>query len=249
MNEIMIKSTVDSSLQPSLFMSAGGSEKRPLLVGLHTWSCDRFNQVDRLGPYAQKYNFHLLLPEFRGPNLDRNENCTLACASLQAKQDVADAIDYVCRNENIDEDNIFLLGTSGGGHMALMMAGYLPKLFKAIGAFVPICNLKDWAAENEGYGKHVNACCSGSEGEMMLRSPVSYLDEIAKSNLKIFHGKYDRVVPVTQSINFYNELYAKHPECRVFLDVFDGGHEIDYDAAFYWIMTQYKGRGITEATK
>ena len=28
---------------------------------------------------------------------------------------------------------------------------------------------------------------------------------------------------------------------RVFLDVFDGGHEIDMKAAMYWIMSQYEG--------
>ena len=37
--EILVKSTLDGSLQPSLFFKAEG--KRPVLVGLHTWSYDR----------------------------------------------------------------------------------------------------------------------------------------------------------------------------------------------------------------
>ena len=36
--EILIKSTLDDSMQPSLFYKAETDEKRPLLVGLHTWS-------------------------------------------------------------------------------------------------------------------------------------------------------------------------------------------------------------------
>ena len=132
--------------------------------------------------------------------------------------------------------------------MALMMAGYRPERFKAVGAAVPICNLADWAEENPGYGVHVRACCSDSEEEMLERSPISHLDNIAKANLKIFHGKYDPVVPVTQSIKLYNRLFEQNPGCRVFLDIFDGGHEMDFEEAFYWLLTQYKGRDSVKAT-
>ena len=47
-------------------------------------------------PLAEKYDFNLLLPEFRGSNLNTNPNCTYACGSDFAKQDVKDAIDFVC---------------------------------------------------------------------------------------------------------------------------------------------------------
>ena len=57
--EVHIESTMDKTLQPSLFFKAKG-EKRPLLIGLHTWSYDRYNQIKNMLPYAQKYNFHLL---------------------------------------------------------------------------------------------------------------------------------------------------------------------------------------------
>ena len=69
--EILVKSRLDSSMQPSLFYKSETSEKRPLLVGLHTWSHDRYNQINNMLPYAQKYDFNLLLPEFRGDNLKK----------------------------------------------------------------------------------------------------------------------------------------------------------------------------------
>ena len=238
--EILVKSTVDSTLQPSLFYKSESQEKRPLLVGLHTWSCDRFNQIKNMLPYAEKYDFNLLLPEFRGSNLDKNENCKLACGSIYAKQDIKDAIDYVIENENVDADNVFLLGLSGGGHMALLMAGFCPEYFKAIGSYVPITDLKKWSTENANYRKHIFACCGESDEEMMLRSPVTYLDTIAKANLKIFHGKFDPVVPVTQSLELYRLIMEKYPTSRVFLDIFDGRHQIDMEEAMYWINSQYK---------
>lgn len=105
--EILVESSLDGTMQPSLFYKSYSKEKRPLLVGLHTWSHDRFNQISNMLPVAEKYDFNLLLPEFRGSNLNSNPNCTLACGSEYAKQDIKDAIDYLLDNEEIDTDNIF----------------------------------------------------------------------------------------------------------------------------------------------
>lgn len=239
MKEIYIKSTLDNSMQPSLYCTSPSGEKRPLLVGLHTWSFDRFNQVENLMPIAQKYNFNLLLPEFRGSNLPSNPNCTDACGSYLAVDDIKDAIEYACTELGADSENVFLIGLSGGGHMALMMAAHYPKMFKAVTAFVPISDLKRWTEENPNYKDSVLACCSNSELEMAKRSPISYIDGLAKSNLKIFHGKWDNVVPVGQSVELYNRLIRQCPEARVYFDVFDGGHEIDLELAMHWIMSQY----------
>lgn len=247
MREILVPSTLDGSVEPSLFYKAA-EEGRPLLVGLHTWSFDRSNQKDSLLPIAKRLGFNLLLPEFRGPNLVSNPRATEACASELAMRDIKDAIDYVINNEGVDAENIFLLGLSGGGHMALMMAGYIPEYFKAVGAFVPICDLEEWCDENANYAPHVRACCADSTEQMKKRSPISYIDNIARANVKIFHGKFDPVVPVFQSERLYSEIRARYPDARVFFDVFDGGHEIDLNAAEYWFMTQYKGKNVTRVT-
>ena len=244
--EILVKSTLDGSLQPSLLYRAS-APGRPLLVGLHTWSFDRFNQIGNMLPFAKAQDFNLLLPEFRGPNLSSNPNAKYACGSDYAKQDIKDAIDYVIENEGVDGDNVFLLGLSGGGHMALMMAGFCPEYFKAIGAYVPITDLKKWTEENPNYKQHVAACC-GTEDEMKRRSPVSCIDTIARANLKIFHGKYDSCVPVTQSLELYRMVFKNHPRARVFLDIFDGGHEIDMNEATYWLLSQYNEREKVKVT-
>ena len=146
--EILVRSSLDGSMQPSLFYKAE-EKKRPLLVGLHTWSFNRFNQEANMLHYAEKYRFNLLLPEFRGPNLIKNPIRTEACGSLLAKQDIKDAIDYVLEHEGADPANVFALGLSVGGHMALLMAGFCPEVFKAIGAFVPITDLKSGRSRTE----------------------------------------------------------------------------------------------------
>ena len=245
--EIFIKSSIDGTMQPSLFYKSESAEKRPLLVALHTWSYDRFNQTTRLD-CAEKYDFNLLLPEFRGPNLVSNPQPDKACGSEYAKQDIKDAIDYVITNCGVDKSNVFLLGASGGGHMALLMAGFCPEYFKAIASFVPITNLEKWAEQNQNYTAHVKACCNNSSDEALKRSPINYIDVISKANLKIFHGKFDNSVPVCHSIDFFNELTKKYPTSKVYLDVFDGGHQLDMQAASYFILSQYNKKDLTQVT-
>jgi len=237
--EIFLPSSLDGSMQPFLFYRAPSGDRRPLLVGLHTWSYDRSNQIGNLLPYAQAQDFNLLLPEFRGPNLASNPHCRQACGSELAKRDIVDALDWAVTQEYVDADNVFLLGLSGGGHMALLMAGHCPHRFRCVSAFVPISDLSCWAEENPGYAPNILACCGGSREEMAQRSPVCYLDGLARSNTKIFHGKFDPVVPVSQSLKLYAALMERHPDCSVYLDIFDGGHEMDLTLAAHWIASQY----------
>ena len=238
--ELLIKSSLDGTEQPSLFFQSKANQKRPLLVGLHTWSFDRFNQIENMLPFCEKYDFNLLLPEFRGANLQSNPNCRQACGSELAKQDIKDAIDHLVAKGLVDGENIFLLGLSGGGHMALLMAAMCPEYFKAIGAFVPITDLSRWVQENAYYRPHVLACCNHDEEVLRKRSPITYLDSIAKAKLKIFHGKRDPVVPVTHSLTLFNAILEKYPTASVYLDIFDGGHEIDMQTAAYWLLSQYQ---------
>ena len=72
LREVEIQSTVDGSLEPSLVHCPEGVESAPLLVGLHTWSCDRFNQVEEMLPRCRERGWALVLPEFRGRNLVGN---------------------------------------------------------------------------------------------------------------------------------------------------------------------------------
>lgn len=235
MDELMVPSS-DGSLQPSLFYDAG--RHRPLLVGLHTWSYDRFNQVDTMLPLAQKHGWSLLLPEFRGPNLEGNPHCRDACGSPIAKRDILDAVAYVTDRYAVDTTQILLLGASGGGHMALLMAAEAPLLWRGVCSFVPITDLSQWERESPSYAPGIRACCGGDEAEYRARSPISYVDEIAKANVKIFTGKWDDTVPCHHGLDLYNKIFISHPEANVYFDMFDGGHEMLLDEAERFFLSQ-----------
>lgn len=249
MTEINIISTIDGTLQPSLFHKAQGA-KRPLLVGLHTWSYDRFNQQNRMLPVACEQDWNLLLPDFRGENTENNQHPEKACGSECAKQDIIDAINYVTEHYDIDKESIFLLGASGGGHMALLMAAYAPKLWRGVDAWVPISSLTDWYYQslegNPKYSRHLTACCQGTPkeatAEYTYRSPVSYLRELAECNLRINHGKYDHIVPFVQSVNLYNKLLETDKSSKTYLNIFDGGHEMHIEDAVKWFIAQTQNK-------
>lgn len=245
--EILVKSTIDGSLEPSLFYKSEESGKRPLLVFLHTWSHGRANQAKRLN-YAKQRGFHMLLPEFRGSNTLSNPRLVEACGSRLAKQDIKDAIDYCIEHYEVDTDNILVVGLSGGGHMSLMMAGEWPELFRAVTAFVPITDLELWREQSASYRKHLDEIAKGGGESLRERSPISYIDNIARANVKVFAGRYDNVVPFTQTLDFYSTVLKKHPEARIFVDIFDGGHEYSEALADEWITSQLGNNKNIEVT-
>ena len=241
MREISVKSSLDGTFQPSLLFDAGGDAPAPLVVGLHTWSYDRFNQEKNYLPLCEKYGFSLLLPEFRGPDLATNPKKNEACGTLLARQDVIDAVVYVCENYAIDRNNIFLLGCSGGGHMALLAAETEPKLFRAVEVWCAVSDLVKWHEFQpkckRNYAPHIEACLGGTPEELpdeyIRRSPARHVEALKDLPVSIHHGRHDPVVPFAQSVELAKNIEATGNP-RVYLDIFDGGHEQLPHHSFEW---------------
>jgi len=252
MIEISIESTLDHTMQPNLFWEADTSDgPKPLIVGLHTWGATRFTNLDIYQPWAEKFGWHLLMPEYRGQNRPFNPEPMKACGSRYAKQDIIDAVNYVKENYKVDTDNIFIIGGSGGGHMALLMAGYTPELWRAVAAFCPITDLEANYIENradpkrQSYANDIIACCGGEPGpytadEYKYRSPLTYAAEISRSNTQIWSGLYDPAVKNHHGYDMFAAIFSKYPGSRVFFNMFDGGHDLLLDKAEEWFMSQLK---------
>lgn len=241
MHDITVKSTVDGSSQPSLYYHPETGTPAPLVVGLHTWSYDRFNQRDNYLPLCRKYGYALLLPEFRGPNLETNPFHADACAGAKACRDVIDAVRYVCAAYPVDPKNIFLLGSSGGGQMALTAAESHPELFRAVEVWCPVSDLVLWhrflTATGQHYVRHLEACLGGAPEarpeEYASRSPAAHPEKLRTLPVSIHHGRHDDVVPFRHSVMLAEKLEAAGNE-QVYLDIFDGGHEQMPEHSFEW---------------
>jgi dienelactone hydrolase len=212
-SELEFVSTMDDSVEKALFHFPAGKRSVPLVVGLHTWSYNRLNQLKPMLPFCQELGWALLLPEFRGPNLIDNPRAHQACGSPLARQDILDAVERVANDYPIDHESIYILGGSGGGHMALMMAAQAPRRWKGVSAWVPITDLAVWHDENHNYAGHVAACCGGEPGddpstdrEYRERSPIYSIKELADATLSVHHGRYDQIVSYRQSWRLAQKL-------------------------------------------
>jgi len=241
MREILIESTLDRTLQPALWSRPETAEPAPLVVGLHTWSYDRFNQLENYLPLCREYGFALLLPEFRGPNLAENPRKAEACGSAAARQDVIDAIRHVCNQGGVDRKNIFLLGCSGGGQMALLAAATAPELFRAVAVWCPVSDLALWhrhlSATRQHYVRHLESCLGGTPEsapeQYRERSPAAHPERLRSLPVFIHHGRHDEVVPFRHSLELAAKLEAAG-NAQVYWEIFDGGHEQMPRRSFAW---------------
>jgi dipeptidyl aminopeptidase/acylaminoacyl peptidase len=246
MEEIQCLSSCDGSSEPVLIYHPGGQVPVPLVVGLHTWSYDRNNQVEGMLPLCRERGWGLVLPEFRGPSLDTNPRARQAGGSPVAVQDVLDAVTAVSGSYPVQKDALFLLGGSGGGHMSLLVAASAPALWRGVSSWVPITDLSAWHDQNPEYAGHIAACCGGAPGssesvdrEYRERSPITKVEALSKVNLSLHHGRFDPVVSYSHSWKLAQEL-ERLGSRQFFFDIFDGEHDIGYDTAFRWFEALLK---------
>jgi poly(3-hydroxybutyrate) depolymerase len=189
---VHVASSIDGTLQPMLHYSPSSPKEeklRPLLVVLHTWSSD-YQQAGGQTVFAKwcmEQDWHLVHPNFRGPNWTAE-----ACGSDLAAQDVLDAVDHVRSTIGfVDENRIHVVGVSGGGHMALLLASRFPQKWAGVSAWAAISDLEQWWKERVGgnksirkYARHVEMALGGRPDgttnakvleECRKRSPATHL--------------------------------------------------------------------------
>jgi pimeloyl-ACP methyl ester carboxylesterase len=219
--EVRIKSSIDGSAQPAYFFSPSDTSKAvPLLVALHTWSGNYKQKYHKpVEDYCTRKNWAYIHPNFRGPNSNPK-----ATGSELAVQDVLDAVAYAKEHAKVDEKQVFLVGTSGGGYMSLLMAGRAPRVWAGVSSWAPISDLTAWHAENKAsgrkYARDIELSCGGPPGksrkvdaEYRRRSPLTHLPK-AKGvvpldiNAGILDG-HKGSVPISHSLLAFNAVADK----------------------------------------
>jgi dipeptidyl aminopeptidase/acylaminoacyl peptidase len=138
--EVEYLSSIDKSRQPAVFYTPDARNAVPLVVALHTWSGNYKQDMHKaIEEWCKKNDWAYIHPNFRGPN--RRPEAT---GSKLVVQDIVSAVAYAKAQTNIDASSIYLIGTSGGGYTALIMAGRHPEIWAGVSAWVPISDLKAW---------------------------------------------------------------------------------------------------------
>lgn len=215
---VQIPSTFDGTDQPArVYAPSHSCGPRPLVVMLHSWSADYLQDDPALAVLAEcvRRGWIFVQPNFRGPNQNPQ-----ACASPQAVQDVVDAVEYVCGKATVDRARIYAVGSSGGGHMSLVMAARAPHLWAGVSAWVPITDLAAWHAESirwgTKYATDLEQVCGGVPGasaevdlQYRERSSLWFLENARGLPVDIgvgIHDGYTGSVPVHHSLWAFNAL-------------------------------------------
>jgi dipeptidyl aminopeptidase/acylaminoacyl peptidase len=210
-HRIEVRSSADGSMQPSyVYLPPQLAEPAPLAVLLHSWSFDLEQRDFTVEAEARARGWILLAPNFRG----RNDH-PQACGSSAAQQDILDAVAWTRRHYQVDGRRIYLLGRSGGGYMAMLMAARHPEPWAAASAWVGISDLREWYASHrdDQYGEMMRACFGGSptastliDGEYRARSPISHLSATLPVPLDLAAGRADSVVSVSHTLRAFQLL-------------------------------------------
>ena len=214
---ISIKSSLDEKIQ-NAYIYKSKNKNRPLIISLHTWS-NTYKQYDPLATFAEENDINYIHPDFRGANWTPD-----ACCSEKAISDIDDSIQYMIDNVQINQDNINVVGSSGGGYAALCAYFKTKFKIKQFLSWVPITELQDWYIESKvrgnSFADDIYKCTNSSQNvlnfeEVKKRSPM-YFDlnsnTFPSSILNIYAGIHDGFrggVPITHSINMYNEILKK----------------------------------------
>jgi len=197
-------------------------------VALHTWSGDYRQEMG--AEYLEQCKTRrwiLMHPNFRGPNV-RPE----ACGSEGAVGDVLDAVAYARGHAKVDEGRIYLVGASGGGYMALVMAHQAPGLWAGVSSWVPITDLARWHRQSKEatpprkYYRDLEAVFGGPPDVLQRReayrkrSPLFHLGAARGVPLDINAGIHDGhtgSVPINHALDAFNVLATANgrPDLRI----------------------------------
>lgn len=219
LREITYFSKLDQSMQPAMISAAAGKEPRPLAVCLHTWSYGHDELYEHYLERCKERNWHFIFPKFRGPNWTPE-----ACGSDLVVSDLECAVEYMKENYAVDEQRVYLVGGSGGGHASLLMAGRRPELWTAVSSWCPISDIGAWYTQCHAkypdrrcYDDHIVDACGGNPetdpvaaAQAKHRSPLTWLVN-AKNRVILdigtgIHDGHTGSVPVSQAIKAFNEV-------------------------------------------
>ncbi|MFN3166153.1 MAG: alpha/beta hydrolase family protein [Phycisphaeraceae bacterium] len=210
-------SSGDETKQKTMIYAPRTERAVPMIVVLHSWSADYTQTSNKtIEKWCIERGYVFLHPDFRGPN-----NKPEATGSDLVVADILSAVAYAKTQANIDEKSIYLIGASGGGYTALIMAGRHPEVWAGVSAWVPITDLAAWHAQcaKKGlkYARDLEKSCGGKPGESDAidaqykhRSPLTHLPGAkGKVDLQLGAGVFDGhkgSVPISHTLRAFNAV-------------------------------------------
>ncbi len=132
--------------------------------------------------------------------------------------DIVDGIEYLIRQDLIDQQRVCIRGRSAGGYTVLRALTGFPQYFAAAACYFGIGNLVTLAETTHKFERHYTDNLIGEEFDPQharrvtslyyQRSPIHFVDRIGSPTI-IFQGVEDKVVPMSVSRELVIELQRR----------------------------------------
>jgi len=207
------------------------SKRYPLIIHCKGSGWEQQNLESNLADFAPvvKAGYGLAFIQYRPANI----------AKYPAQvHDLKNAARYILNHAEqfpIDLNHVFLAGDSSGGHTAIMsyltwgepvLDEYddpLPTLSGLID-YYGVTNVRKLAETDTGMSKESNALlldflfAEKTEAEFAQANFACYIDLKEKlPPVLILHGNKDRLVPLSQSVEFFEALKARGTDCQFYM--------------------------------
>lgn len=167
-----------------------------------------------------------------------------------AVDDIGALLDWIARQDKLDENRVAITGASYGGYVALAAAVHFSDRLRAAVDRVGISNFVTFLENTQDYRRELRRQEYGDERDPEMRaflqsiSPLNNVDRI-KIPLFIQQGKNDPIVPMSESEQMVKALRARGQEVW-YMNALNEGHGYDkkenrdlYQQATFLFLRKY----------
>ncbi len=220
-------------------------ESVPLVVIPHggPWVRDYW-RLDEFAQYFASRGYATVRVNFRGSTGFGKNHVLSGVNNIDGTMinDIADSARHIMENFNIDKDKVFIYGHSYGGYATYMSLIKFPSLYTAGVAVSAPTDIRAWMKlqkekDNNFSYEFWNMALGNRKSKFLDEiSPLSNAAELNKPVL-IFHGEYDRIIPVEQSKVMVQALRKKGKNVR-YEELQKEGHSINDSYSMSYILDE-----------
>jgi acylaminoacyl-peptidase len=187
------------------------SKTYPLLLEIHGGPFANYGP--RFAPEIQLYaarGYLVLYTNPRGSTSYGAEFANLIHHNYpgQDYDDLISGVDAVIERGNVDSDNLFVTGGSGGGVLTAWIVGHTDR-FRAAVVAKPVINWYSFVLTSDAYGFFSSYWFPGKPWDhvehYMKRSPISYVQNVTTPTMLI-SGESDHRTPISEAEQYYQAL-------------------------------------------
>lgn len=207
---------------PAILMPHGGPE-----------SYDKVG-FDWMAQFFASRGFLVIQPQFRGSDGFGSDFILKGRGEWGQKMqhDLTDAVKTLIKSDYVDANKVCIVGASYGGYAALAGAAFTPNLYQCAVSINGVADIKQMLEDEENdFGSDHWVLSYWQENITKGKIDKKHLEEISPithvNNIQIpvllIHGEYDKVVPIRQSKNMYEELQDAGKQVK-FIELNEGDH-------------------------